>query len=108
MSKKKYNSARDLKACLPNLPLKTGKAKKKIKVFFITRMSADPCRRTEKTAPRQRSRSPENLHGSASGIYAIFCCTCMDWQTRVWRFWQQISFYILSRESGQCCYLGER
>jgi hypothetical protein len=34
MPKKKYIAARDLKDCLPNLPLKTGKGKKKIKVFW--------------------------------------------------------------------------
>jgi len=33
MPKKKVFAARNLKDCLPNLPLKTGKAKKK--VFFI-------------------------------------------------------------------------
>jgi hypothetical protein len=34
MSKKKVFVARNLKDCLPNLPLGTGKAKKKIKVFY--------------------------------------------------------------------------
>jgi hypothetical protein len=34
MPKKKVFAARNLKDCLPNLPLKTGKAKKKIKVFL--------------------------------------------------------------------------
>jgi hypothetical protein len=33
MPKKKVFAARNLQDCLPNLPLKTGKAKKKIKVF---------------------------------------------------------------------------
>ena len=32
--KKKYISTRDLKDCLPNLPLKTGKATRKIAVFL--------------------------------------------------------------------------
>jgi hypothetical protein len=32
-AKKKVVAARNLKDCLPNLPLETGKAKKKIKVF---------------------------------------------------------------------------
>jgi hypothetical protein len=34
MQKKKVFAARNLKDCLPNLPLETGKAKKKIKVFL--------------------------------------------------------------------------
>jgi hypothetical protein len=34
MAKKKVFAARNLKDCLPNLPLKTGEAKKKIKVFL--------------------------------------------------------------------------
>jgi hypothetical protein len=34
MSKKKVVDARDLEDCLPNLPFKRGKAKKKIKVFL--------------------------------------------------------------------------
>jgi hypothetical protein len=33
MPKKKFIAARDFKDCLPNLLLKTGKAKKKIKGF---------------------------------------------------------------------------
>jgi hypothetical protein len=32
-AKKKVFAAQNLKDCLPNLPLKTGKANKKIKVF---------------------------------------------------------------------------
>ena len=36
MSKKKVIAARDLKDCLPNLPLKTRKSKKKIKGFIAT------------------------------------------------------------------------
>ena len=34
MPKKKVFAARNLKDCLPNLPLKTGKAKQKIKVVL--------------------------------------------------------------------------
>jgi hypothetical protein len=34
MSQKKVFVARNLKDCLPSLPLKTGKEKKKIKVFY--------------------------------------------------------------------------
>jgi hypothetical protein len=34
MPKKKVFAARNLKNCLPNLPLETGSAKKKIKVFL--------------------------------------------------------------------------
>jgi hypothetical protein len=34
MPKKKVFAGRNLKDCLPNLPLKKGKAKKKIKVFY--------------------------------------------------------------------------
>jgi hypothetical protein len=34
MPKQKYIAARDLKDCLPNVPLKTGKAEKKIKAFL--------------------------------------------------------------------------
>jgi hypothetical protein len=40
MPKKKVFAARNLKDCLPNLPLETGKAKKKIKVFLSRQFCA--------------------------------------------------------------------
>jgi hypothetical protein len=40
MPKKKVFAARNLKDCLPNLPLKTGKAKKKIKSFLSEQFHA--------------------------------------------------------------------
>jgi hypothetical protein len=40
MPKKKVIAARDLKDCLPNLPLKKGKAKKKIKIFLSRQFCA--------------------------------------------------------------------
>ena len=40
MPKKKVFAARNLKDCLPNLPLETGKSKKKIKVFLSRQFCA--------------------------------------------------------------------
>jgi len=40
MPKKKFIAARNLKDCLPNLPLKTRKAKEKIKVLFSRQFCA--------------------------------------------------------------------
>jgi hypothetical protein len=40
MSKKKVFAARNLKDCIPNLPLKRGKAEKKIKVFLSRQFCA--------------------------------------------------------------------
>jgi hypothetical protein len=42
MSKKKDFATRTLKDCLPNLPLETGKAKKKIKVLLSRQFCASP------------------------------------------------------------------
>jgi hypothetical protein len=42
MPKKKKIATRTLKDCLPNLPLETGKAQKKIKDFFIATILCFP------------------------------------------------------------------